>query len=136
MKNVIIVILAFAFNIKTNPNLDCIQVDDAAYSNANWANAKDVAASYSDNCQFLGIQESVVDKTIVYPNPTQGEVHIDNSFFEKAKVYDALGKLVKTKTFTNSSNNNTIDLSGAPIGIYYIYLENQETTIVKKIIVE
>lgn len=31
-----------------NPNLRCISVDNAAYSNANWASIKDATASYTD----------------------------------------------------------------------------------------
>src|SRR5690606_38288273 len=33
----------------TNPNLSCIQVDDAAYSTANWTNI-DATASFSEDC--------------------------------------------------------------------------------------
>ena len=119
-----------------NPNLSCIQVDNAAYSNENWYNAKATTASYSVNCPSLGIAESVFDKAVIYPNPTKGELHIDNAIVEKATIYNVLGKLVKTEIFTNSSNNNTIDLTGSPTGVYYIYLESQGNTIVKKIVIE
>ena len=63
-------------------------------------------------------------------------MHIDNSTLEKATVYDTLGRLITTTKFTNGSNNNTINLAGFRSGIYYIYLENEGVTIVKKIIVE
>jgi len=33
-----------------NPNLSCIQVDDVAYSNANWSARKDATAYFSENC--------------------------------------------------------------------------------------
>ena len=33
-----------------NPNLSCIQVDNKAYSDANWSTKKDATASYSENC--------------------------------------------------------------------------------------
>jgi Leucine-rich repeat (LRR) protein len=122
-------------NFINNPNLSCIQVDNVAYSNENWYNLKDPKASYSVNCPSLGIAESIFDKAAIYPNPTKGELHIDNAIVDKATIYNVLGKLVKTKTFTNSSNN-TIDLAGSPTGVYYIYLENQGNTIVKKIVIE
>ncbi|HEX8014366.1 MAG TPA: T9SS type A sorting domain-containing protein, partial [Flavobacterium sp.] len=119
-----------------NPNLSCIQVDDVAYSNANWSAAKDATASYSLNCTSLGISESVFNTITVYPNPSKGEIYIDNVTLEKATVYDALGKLVKTTKFVGDSNSNTINLAGSPSGIYYIYLERQGITVVKKIILE
>ncbi|GAB5416562.1 MAG: hypothetical protein Crog4KO_34000 [Crocinitomicaceae bacterium] len=37
------------FNAMNNPNLTCIQVDDAAWSTSNWTNI-DVSASFSENC--------------------------------------------------------------------------------------
>ncbi len=33
-----------------NPNLTCIQVDNKAYSDANWSSKKDATASYSEDC--------------------------------------------------------------------------------------
>jgi Leucine-rich repeat (LRR) protein len=123
-------------NFKTNASLSCIQVDDIAYSNANWLTAKDAAAIYSKTACTLGIEDVVFDKIAVYPNPTKGEIHIDNCVVEKARMYDALGKLVTTKTFTEGSNNNTLNLAGFPRGIYYIYLESAGATSVKKIVVE
>lgn len=36
-------------NLINNPNLTCIQVDNKAYSDANWPN-KDASTSYSENC--------------------------------------------------------------------------------------
>jgi len=37
-------------DLTNNPNLSCIQVDDVAYSNANWSDNKDATAYYSENC--------------------------------------------------------------------------------------
>lgn len=37
-------------NFKSNPNLTCIQVDDKAFSDTNWANAKESSASYAAVC--------------------------------------------------------------------------------------
>jgi len=34
-----------------NPDLRCIQVDDVAYSNANWSGDKDATARFSENCR-------------------------------------------------------------------------------------
>lgn len=123
-------------NYKNNPNLKCIQVDDESYSNMNWSRMKDDSATYSSTCSKLGLEDSVFDKVAIFPNPTQGELHIDKIVLEKATVYDALGKLVKTATFTSGGNDNTIHLEGLPSGIYYIYLESEGANTAKKIIVE
>ncbi|OOV19615.1 T9SS type A sorting domain-containing protein [Flavobacterium sp. LM4] len=123
-------------NCKSNPSLNCIDVDDVSYSNTNWSMFKDATATYSLSCSTLGTKETTFDKIAVYPNPVKGELHIDNTVLEKATVYDTLGKLITTTKFTNGSNNNTINLAGLRSGLYYLYLENEGATIVKKIIIE
>lgn len=40
----------FTINLTSNPNLTCIQVDNKAYSDANWSSKKDATASFSENC--------------------------------------------------------------------------------------
>jgi gliding motility-associated-like protein len=40
-------------NFVNNPALTCIQVDNKAYSDAKWPGAKDVTASYSNNCSAV-----------------------------------------------------------------------------------
>lgn len=123
-------------NFKTNASLSCIQVDDAAYANANWSTAKDALAIYSKTTCTLGIEDLIFDKIAIYPNPTKGELHIDNIVLEKANVYETSGKLVKTVKFANGSNTNSINLSGFPKGIYYVYLESEGYAVARKIIVE
>jgi Leucine-rich repeat (LRR) protein len=123
-------------NLSSNPDLKCITVDDVTYSNTNWADRKDATATYSSTCSNLGIEKSVFDKIAIYPNPTKGELHIDNIVLEKATVYDALGKLVKTATFTSGANDNIIHLTGLSKGIYYVYLESEGANTAKKIVVE
>ncbi|MCR4032590.1 MULTISPECIES: T9SS type A sorting domain-containing protein [Flavobacterium] len=123
-------------NFTNNPLLTCINVDDENYSNKNWSGKKDAKAVYSSNCTALGVEDSVFDKAVVYPNPTKGEVNINNITLEKATVYNALGQLVKTFVFDNGETNNTIDLAGLPKGVYYVYLINGDAASAKKIIVE
>jgi Leucine-rich repeat (LRR) protein len=125
-----------AFMATNNPNLSCIQVDDANYASGASTFFKDATATYSSTCGTLGIEDSVSDKIAIYPNPTKGELHIDNIVLKKATVYDALGKLVKTTTFTSGANDNTIYLTGLPKGVYYVYLESEGSNTAKKIIVE
>lgn len=116
-------------------SLSCVKVDDAAYSNTNWSKIKETTTTYSETCT-LGIEDSVFDKVALYPNPTKGELNIQNVQLEKATVYNSLGQLVKTFTLDSSNVNNTINLAGLPKGIYYVYLINQDFASAKKVIVE
>jgi hypothetical protein len=116
--------------------LSCIKVDDPTYSNANWSKIKEPTTTYSATCSTLGIEDSTFNKAVLYPNPTKGEVNINNIALEKATVYNSLGQLVKTFTLNSSNTNNTINLSGLPKGVYYVYLINQDAASAKKVIVE
>lgn len=118
-----------------NLKLSCIQVDDVAFSNANWSHIKETLATYSAKCT-LGVEESIFDKVVMYPNPTKGEVNINNITLEKATVYNSLGQLVKSFVFNSGDSNNTINLSGLPRGVYFIYLINGDAASAKKVIVE
>ena len=118
-----------------NKKLSCIQVDNVAFSNANWAKIKDATATYSATCS-LGIEDSVFDKVVMYPNPTKGEVNINNISLDKATVYNSLGQLVKSFVFNSGDTNNTINLSDLPKGIYYVYLISEDAASAKKVIVE
>jgi hypothetical protein len=122
-------------NFKNN-SLTCIKVDNDVYSNANWAAAKDPTATYSKTACALGIEDVILDKIVLYPNPVKGQLHIDNIMLEKVTIYDTLGKLVKTTSFKTRSNSNTIDLNGLTKGVYFIYLLSEDTNIPRKIIIE
>jgi len=119
-----------------NPNLTCITVDDVTFSNTTWADKKDASTVYSLNCSVLGVEDSVFSKAAIYPNPTKGELNINNIALDKATVYNSLGQLVKSFTLNNANTDNTINLSGLPKGIYYIYLINGDTASAKKVIIE
>lgn len=119
-----------------NKTLGCIQVDDANYSNANWSKIKETNTNYANTCKNLGIEDSVFEKIVMYPNPTKGELTISNVTLEKANVYNTLGQLVKSFTLNLSNTDNTINLSGLPKGIYYVYLINQDAASARKVIVE
>ncbi|MDR6764240.1 gliding motility-associated-like protein [Flavobacterium sp. 2755] len=50
-------------NFKSNPGLTCIQVDDEAYSNANWTIFKDNTAKYSNDCSKPATTAPIVKAT-------------------------------------------------------------------------
>lgn len=64
------------FYANSNPSLNCIEVDDAAWSTANWTQI-DAHTAYSENCAASGIsnQDSNMEVSI-YPNPTTSQLNI------------------------------------------------------------
>lgn len=121
--------------LNLNPNLTCIQVDSKTFADANWSSSKDATASYSESCANLSTSDIVFEKLSVYPNPTKGSIFIENVSVSKVVVYDALGKLMNVPFFTNGTST-TANLEQFPKGIYYMYIESEGETTVRKVIVE
>lgn len=84
--------------------------------------------SYS-NIVRLNYNKSVVEKTIVYPNPTSGQVMLtlgsEKLIGTWLSVYDEAGKLVSKVKI--KAQNQPVDLSQFVNGIYLIKLQNKET---------
>ena len=125
-------------SITNNPNLNCIEVDDVAYSNANWSPYIDAQTSFSTSCPnpcAVGIEENSLQNLSLYPNPSTGSITID---LEETKsnvslsLTNALGQVVLTQNY-KSTNHINFDLD-APKGLYFLRLETDGEVITKKIL--
>jgi len=114
-----------------NPQLECVQVDSAAYSTAHWTGALflfDPGVSFSENCVSIvtGINEPANNKLFaVYPNPTNGVVYFSEQ--TNVQVTNAMGQMI-----TDGKNVNTIDISIQPAGIYFVTLTHNDGKIVHR----
>ena len=118
------------FDVVNNPNLTCIDVDDKAYSIANWKSI-DPQAGFSETCGSLGVDEYLEQNITVYPNPTTTRVIInfDNQIDIKAiKTFDVYGRLLDT------SIHNNIDLSRYSSGLYFLKMKTNKGNLTKKVI--
>jgi len=119
--------LNFAFlHISDNPNLTCIEVDDAVYSNTNWLNNNsfdiDLNQYFSNNCNYpsgsgcnLTTITEQTNSISLYPNPTNNLITLDIEGYNgsvNVEVYDLTGKLLQTTT------NTTISMGEYAKGIY------------------
>ena len=73
----------------------------------------------------------------IYPNPSKGVFNLNsgNIVPDKVDVFDVTGKLIITLTNFNSTLN-TINLSNASTGIYFVKIEANNKNIVKRIVKE
>ena len=82
----------------------------------------------------LSVKDNSLLTTLkIYPNPTNGNALYFN--FTKdvtIRMYNVLGKLVKTNKI--SSKNNNIDISNLPKGIYLLKINSENQFITRKII--
>ncbi|WP_291120270.1 T9SS type A sorting domain-containing protein [Empedobacter sp. UBA7248] len=65
-------------------------------------------------------------KVLVYPNPTNGIIHINATKINSVQLYDLTGKLIK------ESNKNILDITSLPKGIYIINVDGNSSRIIKK----
>lgn len=120
------------FDIRNNPNLFCVDVDDSAYSTANWLN-KDAQTVYSEDCATLSNTENVLTTFKVYPNPTRDYLSVELMDDFNYTITDLKGNLlIKGELFKNS---NTIQVSELAQGVYFINLQNNKAKLTKKIII-
>jgi len=83
--------------------------------------------------ESTGINEKILDKITIGPNPVQGHLNIQNGDQVDLKIYDLQGKLLFTKSLT--SNHESIDVSQLNPGMYLVELRLDHHFITKKIII-
>lgn len=75
--------------------------------------------------QTVGVNEaSVMDRIQIAPNPTNGiftvQLPTNMSKGARVSVFDALGQLVIDQNLTNGMERTTLDLTGRPVGLYFV----------------
>lgn len=80
------------------------------------------------NEQVTGIKESKKSDITLYPNPTDGIIHITHPYGvnsqAKLSLVNILGAEVATKEL--NSDNSTIDISNLPKGVYFATINSNE----------
>lgn len=89
--------------------------------------------NFSTN-SLLDINDITQEIIALYPNPTNGMVNIENAEGFQVEIYNLLGKVILRKA--NISQQETIDLSNLTSGVYYVKLQNEKTTEIKKVVVK
>jgi Leucine-rich repeat (LRR) protein len=125
------------FNAYSNPNLSCIEVDDVAWSNANWANNIDATASFSLNCSGAGISDINESNTLmIYPNPTNGDFTITGlellGTVSSLSLTDMNGKVVKVL----DTKATKFSMASIKPGVYFLTIISGNKQEVLKIVKE
>lgn len=97
-----------------NPNLTCIQVDDAAWSTTNWTNV-DATTTFSEDCASLSVEGYELNTISLYPNPIKTILNIQlEEPIEKVEVFSMQGQKVL------GNKDNKIDVSNLSNGVYIL----------------
>jgi hypothetical protein len=84
---------------------------------------------------LYGIDELSLEQCKIFPNPTKGILNVQSDFNVKLiRLYDNQGKIVFSKTLNQKKTQ--IDVSMFEPGVYFISLEIEDKTVLRKIVVE
>jgi hypothetical protein len=87
------------------------------------------------------IHNPINDQIVIYPNPTKGELRIENGKWRNSitnyeleitnvEIFDVMGKSV-IQLFSYSTS---IDISRLPAGIYFIRIQTESGVVVRKVV--
>jgi hypothetical protein len=80
-------------------------------------------------------------KLLVYPNPSTGIVHIDINGFEGRKtelrILNVIGSVIYRESLTelNDRYTKTLDLSKFASGLYYVKIETENASEMRKLVI-
>lgn len=119
------------FTAINNPDLICIQVDNAVWATANFTDI-DNTASFNEDCLTVGIPE-VDTELVIYPNPASTSVTLNVVEGQWAvKIFNAQGQQVMQTTL--NINHQTLNISALSSGVYYLSLLDGKREMHTKII--
>ena len=86
----------------------------------------------------LGVEDlELISDIILYPNPTTGSLQLlNNSTHEliAVSIIDVNGRLIKIFDISNTSVETTLSLENIANGLYFVKIETEDSSIVKRII--
>jgi Leucine-rich repeat (LRR) protein len=117
-----------------NPYLNCIQVDNAAWSTTNWLGV-DSHSSFSENCSLAVNEFNLENSIVIYPNPAKDNFSISSNRLSRIgtiTIYNSIGKMI----YFSNTITESVDASQLSNGIYTLKLTNNNQVIIKKIAIK
>lgn len=79
------------------------------------------ACEKEDKSEFVSAPQNTSKEVLVYPNPTQGRVHIDaKTLIKEVLITDFTGKVLMRHEFSNKRGRWDLDLTAYPSGTYLV----------------
>ncbi len=132
-----------SFRIPIGDSFNGVVIREITFMNGSGFNAKKTTYAgfkiyEKEDCQFSRlIREDLLEANAhrlaeikVYPNPTAGSIEVVSEIEGKVELYNMAGHLVKTTRIT--TDNNRINLSDIPNGIYQLTLTSKEGSVVSE----
>ena len=119
------------FHAGNNPDLICIFVDDAEYSENSPVWFKDATSTYVETqaeCDALGIEDLAFENLKIYPNPVKDILYIDipnNHDSVEISIVDIKGSQVLNRQM--QSKEIMMDISHLESGMYFMIVKDLQT---------
>jgi hypothetical protein len=127
-----------SFNATVN-SLSCIEVDNVAYSTANWSSSIDAGATFNTSCT-VGIQSRPLQTQFsIFPNPVNDIVNIEiesDGNTSQLKIINLLGEIIYCETIGINQKKTQIPVTKFAKGIYTILLDSKKTKSFGKLIID
>lgn len=81
----------------------------------------------------VGVDETLNDNVLLYPNPSYGVVTIKGNGIERVVIFNSVGLMVKSLNVIHE-DNIVVDLSNLASGVYYLQVVNGNTIITKRLL--
>jgi hypothetical protein len=125
------------FDATNNPSLTCIEVDNVAWSTANWTIVGGNISSgmaFSISCTnpcAVGIDEYDLQEVSIFPNPSTSQIAIDTDVnYDEVQILDVIGKI----KIVVQNPTNVIDISELSSGVYFLRFTGDNKSFTKKFI--
>ncbi len=106
------------FNVYDNQNLNCVEVDNPAYSSANWTWFNSPLV-FLDDCNTMGLDYVESSSNALFPNPVQNVLNVSTDFEGIARILTVDGRTIET---FYSSGPITKQLENYSSGVYFLHL--------------
>ncbi|PJA07607.1 MAG: hypothetical protein COX70_06105 [Flavobacteriales bacterium CG_4_10_14_0_2_um_filter_32_8] len=126
------------FNATNNPNLTCIQVDNAIWSSVNWIHI-DIGAYFNENCPLgiVAVKEQL--NILMYPNPSKGILNIEFDRLNNnatLSIIDISGKEIINDKIMSGSGLKQIDMQNLAKGVYVVKVVTEKTVKVEQLLLQ
>ena len=84
---------------------------------------------------YVGVSENALANIKIYPNPTTGQLTIDNGqlTIKSVAIFDIYGRnMLSLKS--QESPETKINISHLPCGIYFLQIHTEQGTVNKKVV--
>jgi hypothetical protein len=130
------------FGAYNNPNLYCVEVDDAEWATEHWwgpEGAFDTIVTFSEDCS-VGVHDIVNSSgLIIYPNPATSNLNLTSYLINETttiSIFNSLGQQVFVPLLQQEENRVTLYTTHLAAGVYSLVLNNSSQQVSKRFLKE